>query len=60
MYTFLKNILFKKKRKRLELRFLNYADAYFLLKSTRNTWVIAKEEDYNRIMGWVYLERLEQ
>lgn len=47
-------------RKRLELRFLSYADADKLIRETNGAWTIAKEEDNNRCIGWVYLERLEE
>lgn len=46
-------------RKRLELRFLSYAEADKLIRETSGAWTIAKEEDNNRCIGWVYLERRE-
>ena len=48
------------KRKRLELKFLSYADADKLIRETNGAWTIAKEEDGNRCIGWVYLELLEE
>lgn len=47
------------KRKRLELRFLPYAEADKLLREN-SAWTLAKEEDTNRQIGMVYLERLEE
>lgn len=44
------------KPKRLELRFVSYAEGDRL---SREGWVIAKEEDHNKVPGFVYLERLE-
>ncbi len=48
------------KRKRIELRFLSYSQADELIKETNGAWTIAKEEDSNHLLGWVYLELLEQ
>lgn len=48
------------KRKRLELRFLSYPEADKLIRETNGAWTIAKEEDKNHCIGWVYLERLEE
>lgn len=46
------------KPKRLELRLVPYyPDGDRLV---REGWVIAQEEDHNRMIGFVYLERLEQ
>lgn len=45
--------------KRLEIRFLSYADADKLIRETNGAWTIAKEEDRNHVFGWVYLELLE-
>ena len=46
--------------RRLELQFLSYADADRLIRETNGAWTIAPEEDGNRIIGMVYLERLEK
>ena len=49
---------FTRKPKRLELRYLSYAEADRLIRETRGAWTIAPEEDRNRVLGMVYLERL--
>ncbi len=49
---------FTRKRKRLELRCLSYAEADRLIRETQGAWTIAPEEDGNRCLGMVYLERL--
>ena len=49
---------FSPKRKRLELRFVTYAEGDKLIRETNGEWTIAKEEDNNRCIGWVYLERV--
>jgi len=46
------------KRRRLEFRFVHWEEADELMRS-ESGWSIAPEEDNNRIVGWVYLERLE-
>ena len=48
----------KRKRQRLELRYLSYAEADRLIRETQGAWTIAPEEDGNRVLGMVYLERL--
>jgi hypothetical protein len=53
------DFLFPPRRKRLELRYLSYAEADRLLEETDDVWTIAPEEDTNRVIGYVYLERLE-
>lgn len=45
------------KPKRLELRCVSYIKGNELL---RQGWTIAPEEDHNRIIGTVWLERLEE
>ena len=47
-------------RKRLELRFLPYAEADKLLREPNSAWKITKGESNNRRAGWVYLERREE
>lgn len=47
----------KPKPKRLELRLVPYYPDGD--KLCREGWVIAKEEDHNRMIGFVFLERLE-
>jgi hypothetical protein len=49
---------FKRKPKRLELRYLSYAEADRLIRETQGAWTIAPEEDGNHVFGMVYLERL--
>lgn len=54
-----------KRYRRIELKFINYYDADLLIKSGEGKpeseqWFIAKEEDNNRVIGWVYLERKER
>lgn len=56
-FTRLVRYFFPVKRKRLELRCVTYLEGE---KLTREGWTIAKEEDRNRHIGWVYLERLEK
>ena len=51
--------LLRPKPKRLELRYLSYTEADKLIRETSGAWTIAKEEDTNHVLGWVYLERLE-
>lgn len=56
--------LFKHYR-RLELKFCSYTEADRLLRDSEGKpepeqWRLAKEEDDNRTMGWVYLERRER
>ncbi len=46
------------RKKRLELRFLPYAEADKLIRETNGAWTIAPEEDENRRIGFVYLELL--
>lgn len=62
----LKN-LFKRKPKyrRLELKFVDYATGDKMIRGNEGKpeseqWVIAKEEDTNYSIGWVYLERREK
>ncbi len=38
---------------------LTYAEADALIKATNGAWTIAPEEDENRVLGLVCLERLE-
>lgn len=45
------------KPKRLELRYVTWTEAGRLL---HEGWTVAKEEDYNHRLGWIYLERLEK
>lgn len=45
---------------RLELRFLPYSEGDRLIRETNGAWTIAKEEDNNRVFGWVYVELLEK
>lgn len=44
--------------KRLELRFCSYNEADALIKANP-AWRVAQEEDKNRLIGWVYIERVE-
>ena len=55
MISWLKKLFYKPKR--LELRLVPYYPDGDRL--CREGWVIAKEEDHNRMIGFVFLERLE-
>ena len=48
----------RRKRSRVEVRFLPYAEADRLIRETEGMWSIAPEEDLNRAFGMVYVERL--
>lgn len=51
----------RSKPKRLELRLLPYGEADAILRDPgMGSWRIAKEEDHNRMIGYVFLERIEQ
>lgn len=59
MIAFIKSLFTRTPRKqRAELRCLSYADADKLIRETNGAWTIAPEEDKNRIIGIVYIERL--
>lgn len=49
---------FKRKARRLELRFVTYAEADVLIKATKGAWTLAPEEDDNTRLGMVWLELL--
>lgn len=49
---------FKRKARRLELRFVTYGEADALIKAAEGAWTIAPEEDDNTCLGMVYLELL--
>ena len=53
----IKGLFFPKLKTRKELKFVSYSDAEELIK---NSWTIAKEEDSNHQIGFVYLELLEE
>ncbi len=57
LFRFLQRLFGRPKPKRLELRFVPYYPEGDRL--VREGWTIAKEEDNNRMYGFVYLERLE-
>lgn len=65
---FLRKIFFKifKRYNRLELIFVSWEDADALIRQNENFtdtsqhWVIAKEEDDNKLIGFVFLERKER
>jgi hypothetical protein len=59
MINWLKKTLFKKKPKRIELKLLSWSDADNLIRRTNGAWTIAKEEDKNKVIGMVWLERLQ-
>jgi hypothetical protein len=60
MIQFLKSLFTRKPRKRrAELRCLTYEAADKLIRETKGAWTIAPEEDKNKVIGIVYLERLE-
>lgn len=51
-----------KRYERVELKFVTYKEADKLLKESKGkheeeVWVLAKEEDSNKVYGMVYLER---
>ena len=47
--------------KRLELRLLSYEEADAILRDPgMGSWRLAKEEHHNRMIGFVYLERLSK
>jgi len=50
----LKNLIFAPKTERTALRFVTYGEAEQLLQQG---WQIAPEEDDNRRIGWVWMER---
>jgi len=58
--TFFGWLFGRRRLKRLELRFVSYAAADILIRESPGEWKIAKEEDANPRIGWVYLERLER
>lgn len=45
--------------KRIDLRFVDYGEADKIIKSNPDSWRIAREEDHNRILGMVWIERIE-
>lgn len=49
---------FPKKRARLELIYVTYAEGDRLIKENPGVWTIPREEDTNKTVGWVFLERL--
>ncbi len=49
----------KPKFKRVELRFVPYQIGDMLIKKNVG-WRLAKEEDRNKLIGWVFLERVEK
>lgn len=58
---------FKKRQKyrRIEIKFVRYAEADTLIrqnvgKPENEQWVLAREEDDNRLIGFVYIERREK
>ncbi len=51
--------LFPRKRKRLDLRLVSYATAEELCARDHECWRVAKEEDTNKALGWVWVERIE-
>lgn len=54
--NWLRNILKKKPKPPRELVCVSYAEGDRLLRENKG-WRIAPEEDRNRVIGWVYLER---
>lgn len=49
--------LFQPKGTRVDLRLFTYADADKLLLTGNGEWQVAPEEDHNRSIGYVWLER---
>lgn len=58
LWARLKRFFSPEKPRRLELRLVPYYPDGDQL--CREGWVIAKEEDTNRLLGFVYLERLDK
>lgn len=58
-FDFLRALCEYEPPKRLDVAFVSYADAEKLLASKTEHWEIAKEEDENHNVGFVWLERLE-
>lgn len=59
MIAFIKSLFTRKpKKRRVEIRCLTYAEADKLIRETNGAWTIAPEEDKNKMIGIVYLERL--
>lgn len=56
MFKKLLLLFFQKKKIRKDLKFVSYSSADTYLK---NGYTLAKEEDTNKVYGWVYLELLE-
>jgi hypothetical protein len=48
----------KPKAKRLDLRFVSWSEADRMIRENPS-WRVAKEEDRNRLLGWVFIERVE-
>ena len=42
---------------RRELRFVDYSTADKMMQEHPGVWTIAPEEDSNKELGWVYIER---
>lgn len=67
MKKLLRKLYFKmvKRYRRLELKFVSYTEGDKMIRETYDKpesekWVIAKEEDANKKLGMVYLERKER
>lgn len=59
MIQFIRSLFgLKPKKRRAELRCLPYDQADKLIRETNGAWTIAPEEDKNKVIGIVYLERL--
>lgn len=59
MIQFLKSLFTRKPKKvRAELRCCTYSEADKLIRETNGAWTIAPEEDKNKMIGIVYIERL--
>ena len=56
MFEYIKSKLFKRKPKRIELKFVDYREGDRLI---REGWSLAPEEDDNKVFGMVFVEKLE-
>ena len=57
MFKFLKRLFFKSKKVIVDQKFVTYQEADLFL---REGYVLAKEEDYNKVVGMVYLVKYKE
>lgn len=55
--SWLKDLFFKGKGRKRELVCVDYAEGDKMLRNPEGGWHLAPEEDKNRALGTVYLER---